>query len=153
MTLSKSTKYLVEWFVRYTKNRDIVFRKISNISTKENLVIVEQKSGVVVHYVVESFPDDFLNILKSIKADHKGLIVYNSAENFEKLLKSWQKLSTIQNLTVYFVNPFSKTEKKWIINPYVHNKISDETSLKQGLDSMFIMVDSISKKEVEQLTC
>ena len=39
-----------------------------------------------------------------------------------------------------------------IINPHIHGKISDAESLEQGLESMFLMVEQISKKEVDQLT-
>ena len=57
----------------------------------------------------------------------------------------------IKYLVVYFVNPFSKIEKKWIIYPSTHNRISDEASLKPGLRAMFDTVEAISKKEVEKI--
>ena len=67
-------------------------------------------------------------------------------------MKAWNKLILIRNLSLYFVNPFSKQEKRWVINPHLHHKISDAESLELGLNSLFIMVDPITEKEVEELT-
>jgi Lhr-like helicase len=152
MELDKATKYLLDWFVRYTKNRDLVFRKISEIKEEGNKAIVVQKDGKSIHYYAVPFPEDLEKIAAGMKEEHKGLIVYNTRENFEKLVKAWKKLSETKNLTIYFVNPFSKLDKKWIINPHVHHSISDSASLKQGLESMYVMVEPTTKEEVEQLT-
>jgi hypothetical protein len=151
MELSKPTKYLVDWFVRYTKNRDLLFKKISEIREEGNKVIIKQKDGSVIHYYVEPFPEDFDN-LAAMPEEQKGLVVYNSKDNFDRMMKAWKKLSETKGLTIYFVNPFSKLDKRWIINPHVHNKISDKASLEMGMNSMFILVDPISRQEVEQLT-
>ena len=48
-------------------------------------------------------------------------------------------------LSVMFVNPESKIDKKWIIYPATHNSICDASSLKTGLESMFAMVDEYTK--------
>jgi hypothetical protein len=152
MELDHPTKYLLDWFVRYTKNRDIVFRKISDVKEEGNKAIVEQKDGRKIHYHAVPFPEDIEKTAASLTEEHKGLVVYNTKENFDNLAKAWKKLAEIKNLTIYFVNPFSKLDKKWIINPQVHNSISDAASLKQGLVSMFMMVDPTTKEDVERLT-
>ncbi|MBW2997258.1 hypothetical protein KY349_02885 [Candidatus Woesearchaeota archaeon] len=152
MSLPAPAKYLADWFVRYTKNRDLTFRKISSIKEEGNKVIVEQKDGKKIHYLAEPFPEDFGKLADSIKEDHKGIVVYNTLDNFESMIKVWKKLAGIPNLTIYFVNPFSKLEKKWIVRPYIHAKISDAESLEQGLNSMYIMVEPISKEDAEKLT-
>lgn len=150
--MANSEKYLQEWFVRYTKNRDIVFRKISNIKEEANKVIIEQKDGRIVHYYIAPFPEEIEKLAESIPEEHKGIVMYNSKDNFDKVIKAWKRLSSVKDMTIYFVNPFSKLDKRWIINPSVHGKISDPHSLETGLNSMYIMVDPISKEEVEQLT-
>ena len=152
MSLPHPTKYLADWFARFIKNKDVFFKKISNIKEEGNKVIVEQKDGIVIHYYVEPFPEDFGAIVSGMQEENKGLVVYNSDDNFEKMIKAWKTLAEVKNLTIYFVNPFSKLEKKWIIRPDIHNRISDAASLKQGLNSMYIMVTPISKEEVEELT-
>jgi hypothetical protein len=151
MELSKPAKYLADWFVRYTKNRDLLFKKISDIKEDGNKVIITQKDGSVIHYYVEPFPDDFEK-LAAMPEEQKGIVLYNSKDNFDRMMKAWKRLSETKGLTIYFVNPFSKLDKRWIINPHVHNKISDKASLEMGLNSMFILVDPISQQEVEQLT-
>lgn len=151
MELSKPTKYLADWFVRYTKNRDLLFKKISEVKEEGCKIIITQKDGSVVHYYVEPFPDDFEK-LAEMPEEQKGIVVYNSKDNFDRMMNAWKKLSETKGLTIYLVNPFSKLDKRWIINPHVHNKISDKVSLAMGLNSMFILVDPISRQEVEQLT-
>jgi hypothetical protein len=151
MELPKQTKYLAEWFVRYTKNRDLLFRKIADIKEEGDKIIITQKDGNVTHYYVEPFPDDFEKLAGMPEAN-KGIVVYNSKDNFDSMMKSWKKLSETKNLTIYFVNPFSKLEKRWIVNPNIHSKISDKQSLETGLNSMYIMVDPITRQEAEQLT-
>jgi hypothetical protein len=152
MALPQPTKYLADWFVRYTKNRDVIFKKISSVREEGNKIVVEQKDGITVHYHVEPFPEDFEKITKEMEGENKGLIVYNSDDNFDNMIKAWKTLVELKNLTIYFVNPFSKLEKRWILKPYIHNRISDASSLKEGLNSMYIMVTPISKQEVEELT-
>jgi hypothetical protein len=151
MELPKPTTYLAEWFVRYTKNRDLLFKKISDIKEEGNKIIITQKDGTVTHYYVEPFPED-MEKLAAMPESQKGIVLYNSKDNFDRLIKSWKKLSETKGLTIYFVNPFSKLDKRWIINPYVHSQISDKQSLETGLSSMYILVDPITKQEVEQLT-
>jgi hypothetical protein len=152
MSLPSPTKYLLDWFVRYIKNRDLAFRKISSVKEEGNKVIVENKDGKKIHYYVEPFPEDFGKLAAGMKEESKGLVIYNTPENFENMIKAWKKLASVPDLTIYFVNPFSKIERRWIIRPHVHDKISDADSLKEGLNSMYIMVSPISKPEVEELT-
>jgi len=152
MTVSHPTKYLSEWFIRYSKNRDLAFRKIASIREEENKVFVEQKDGKVIEYAIEPFPADVYTITQSISSQNKGLVVYNTQENLDVLLKSWKNLISMNDLTIYFVNPFSKTDKRWIINPRTHSLISDSASLKQGLMSMYMTVDPTTKEEIEKLT-
>lgn len=145
-------KYLMDWFVRYVKNRDLAFRRIKEITEQDSKAIIKQKDGKEIHYYVEPFPEDFNALADSIKEEHCGIVVYNSDGNFEKMLDAWNRLSSMPGLTIYFINPFSKLEKRWIIRPHVHERISDKESLEQGLKSMFVMVEPISEKEIEQLT-
>jgi hypothetical protein len=150
--LPPQTRYLEDWFVRYTKNRDLTFRKITEIKEDDNKVIVNHKDGKKQEFIIEPFPAEFSKTAETIKEEHKGIVVYNTQKNFDMLTSEWKKLSAIKNLAIYFVNPFSKTEKRWIINPYTHSLVSDASSLKQGLSAMFVMVDAITQDEVAELT-
>ncbi|MFC1741856.1 hypothetical protein ACFL3V_04945 [Nanoarchaeota archaeon] len=152
MGLTPPTKYLLEWFVRYTRNRDIVFRKISEIKEEGNVVVVCLKDGTVVHYYIDPFPDDISELVSGIKEEHVGVVMYNSKENFGAVVSAWKKLAAVKNLTLYFINPFSKLEKRWIIKPSVHSRVTAPEALEEGLNSMYVMVEPISAKEVESLT-
>ncbi|MBW2967457.1 hypothetical protein KY362_03140 [Candidatus Woesearchaeota archaeon] len=152
MALSHPAKYLMDWFSRYIKNRDLVFRKIAAVKEEENKVVVEQKDGRVVHNYIEPFPEDFAALAAGMPEEHKGIVVYHSKQNFDGIVKAWDKLAGVKNLTIYCINPFSKLDKKWIINPRTHALVSDPESLKEGLKAMFETVDPISKEEVEKLT-
>ena len=152
MTTNTPANYLAEWFARYTKNRDLILRKLSELRQEENKVILTQKDGLTVHYYAEPFPEDLVRFAQGINEEHKGVLMYNTPNNFKQLVSGWKKLASIPNLIIYFVNPFSKQDKKWIIRPYVHDKISDPQSLETGLNSMYLMVDSTTQKEIEQLT-
>jgi hypothetical protein len=152
MTLTKPAKYLLEWFVRYTKNRDLVFRKIKDIKEQDNKAIVEQKDGRKITYYIEPFPADIEKLAAGMKEKETGIVMYNTPGNFDKAYKAWKKLAAVQGLTLYFVNPFSKIEKRWIVNPYIHGKISEAEALKEGLHSMYVLVEPISEAEIAELT-
>ena len=66
------------------------------------------------------------------------------------MLDNWDKLTKYTSLMLYFVNPFSKLDKKWVINPHVHSKICDDKALRNGLKSMFEMVTALSEADIQQ---
>ncbi len=152
MALTSSEKYLMEWFERYIKNRDLVFRKIESIEQKDSKLIVKHKNGEVITYHICPFPQDFVTVLNNLDDDKNNLVVYNSEENFNSLIKNWAKLTTCSNLSLFFINPFSNQEKRWVIKPYVHARISEQESVEQGLRTLYEMVDSITKERVKELT-
>lgn len=144
----KEVDYLAEWFMRFLKNRDIYFKKIKDMVRKEDLVIVEEKDRTVI-YSITGFDTDLKKALREMKSDeHYGLVFYNDEEVLNSLIKAWPDLIKVKNLIVYFINPFSTLEKKWIVYPHTHNKITEKESLKMGLRTMFDTVEPISKKRV-----
>ena len=62
---------------------------------------------------------------------------------------NWDKLIDFKFLSVYFVNPWSSLDKKWVIYPYTHNRIADEDSLETGLKSMFEMIEPLTESMIE----
>jgi hypothetical protein len=152
MRLPGPTDYLAEWFERFITNRDLVFKKLSSVKREGNKVIVEQKDGKKIHYHIEPFVHDFVKATLYPEEEHKGLVIYNTPENFAKLIEAWTDIEQVQNLTIFFVNPFSKLDKRWAINPRTHSLITDKESLEPGLRSMYAMVDGITQKEIEKLT-
>ena len=63
-------------------------------------------------------------------------------------MSNWKRLVDLKFLNIYFVNPFSGSEKVWIINPYIHDRICDKSSLELGIESMAEMVEIIGLEEL-----
>lgn len=150
--MTSPAEYLKDWFVRYTRNRDLVFRKISEIKEEGDRITVVQKDGRKIEFLAVPFPQDMVKSAEGIGGDIRGILVYNTRENFDLMMRSWKGLSEMRGLTIYFINPFSKLEKRWAISPYTHSRISDAGSLDQGLNSMYLMVEPTTQAQIEELT-
>ena len=50
-----------------------------------------------------------------------------------------------------FANPFSKLEKKWVVFPSTHNKVSEENKIKEGLIALYENVDEIKLEEYKKI--
>jgi hypothetical protein len=142
--------YLAEWITHFLRNRNMVFKTIESIDKHDDYDLV------VKHKTKEQFVlvEPFLNaeIMKKITADkHILLVSFNTEENFQFILENWKQLATYPNLAIYFVNPESEPDKKWIISPYVHQRICDNASLKMGLRSMFETVTSLTAERIKSL--
>ena len=76
-----------------------------------------------------------------------SIITLNNPDNLHIVLKQWKTMAQHKNLTFWFINPFSHSDKKWIIKPYVHNTICDPESLELGLKTMAEGVEFITLEE------
>ena len=150
--MSKKTKEILrEWTIHFFKNKNAILQTLQKIEeNKENYdlkIIYEDKE---IYVILQPFIDDFEEIYGKInKNKNINLILFNSKQNFDIIVDKWKRLINFDKLTIYFVNMFSISDKKWIIRPYFHDKIADESSIKIGLKSMFNMVSSITEKEIE----
>ena len=92
---------------------------------------------------------DMDSIIQKINVNiYFSIVTLNSKENFGAMLKNWNKLIDFKFLNIIFINPFSETDKKWIVFPCTHNKICDESSLESGLKSIFETVEIIDEQEL-----
>jgi len=141
---------LTEWIIHFLKNKDLIHRKIVSIEKdRHNFDIYVKYKEKEEFFIIEPLIEDIKNILNKLKEDiHYGLVLFNNKMNLDLVIENWKSLLEFPNLTLYFVNPHSKLDKKWILRPAVHQKICEESSLKTGLKSMFAMVEPISKEEV-----
>jgi hypothetical protein len=69
------------------------------------------------------------------------LVTINRRQNVDMLASLWQELLNYPKLSIMFVNPYSNLEKKWIIMPHVHEKITERKALKLGLYSLLSTVE------------
>lgn len=139
--------YLKEWAINYFKHRDIIPQAIEKIEPSDNKVLIKYKDRTEVILPLGNLAD--FNV--SQKSDEFiSLIVFNTSKNFDTLLRNWADFLEFKNLKLFFINPFSEAEHKWIIAPAVHARISDESSLKKGLQSIFETVPTLSEEELEE---
>lgn len=120
-----------EWAITFVKHRDLHFRKIKEIKDIDgNFFEAINKDNSIIEYIVS----DKLTDKEVSKIDEKKkqfIIIENTVHNIKETVTKWKKLVMNQELTMVFVN-INKNDK-FIIKPYVHNKITEEESLEQGL--------------------
>jgi|ETNmetMinimDraft_2_1059921.scaffolds.fasta_scaffold49434_2 hypothetical protein len=149
--MDKVHSYLLDWAINFVKNRDAFTKKIKEIEKgKDSDFSVRYDDGKEASFIIIPSIDDIQKTLeKRTKKDHFCIITLNNKDNLDSIINNWKKLIEYEFLSIYFVNPDSKLDKKWILFPYTHNKICDESSLKSGLKSMFEMVEQISEGQLK----
>ena len=142
--------FLVDWTIDFVKNKDVITKKIENIEKNKNGFDLSIKfKDKEQFFVVAPNISDLNSIVARINSDsHFCIVTLNSSQNLESLIKNWRRLIEFKFLSIIFVNPFSQLDKKWIIHPYTHHRICDESSLKTGLKSMFEMVEPIEEPQL-----
>jgi len=141
---------LKNWIIEYLKNRHLAFKNLEDISDKDDHLIVKFKDKTSKVFCTHSIEKVYVAI-NNASSEHLIIVCYNTTENRDYLVKMWQIFTAMKFLTFYFVNPFSKLEKKWIIHPYTHSKVIEKGSIKQGIQSMFETVDIVSLVEIEKI--
>jgi len=157
---NKPHSFLVEWTINFVKNKDIVSKKIEYIENgKDGFDLYVKYKDRAQYFIITPKIIDADDIIRKINNFAQSKIIYfsivtlNSKENFDVIVKNWNKLINFKFLSIIFVNPFSGLDKKWIIFPHTHHKICDEASLENGLKSMFDAVEPIEEKQlVEKIT-
>lgn len=149
--MDKIYDFLVEWAINYVKNRDIINRKIEAIEkNKEGYDILVKFKDKEQFFIVKPFIKDINEIAEKLTNEKNiSLVLFNSMENFGIIFNNWKKFTELKNFNIYFVNPFSQLDKKWIIYPYTHERISDSNSLEKGLKSMFEMVEPTTEEQLK----
>ena len=151
--MSSLKSYLADWRITFLKNRDLVFRKIASVESPsgEPDFAVNYKDGKKQSFFVVEDIFNISHFLSKLSNDfYFSIITLNSEKNFKVLLEKWNDLIQFKSLSVYFLNPFSASEKKLILHPYTHNKISEPASLKLGLKSLFENVEQITIEELDE---
>jgi len=146
----KTYSFLLDWTVKYIKNKDIISKKIEHIENgKDDFdLYVKYKDGEQYFIIIPNIVD-IDSIIKKINNNfHFSVVTLNSKENFGTIVKNWNRLISFKFLNIIFVNPFSELDKKWVVFPHTHHKICDEASLENGLKSMFSMVEPIEEQQL-----
>ncbi len=137
-------EYLRDWARHFFKSKDAISKSIASIDDCDNGFVIK-KADKEINVIVKPVID---NIAEYDKEKHYALVTLNNKGNIDKVAEGWNMLKMFPNLTIYFVNPFSANEHKWVIQPHVHEKILDRQNFKTGLKSMAEMVDEITAEEM-----
>ena len=149
----KAKEFLINWIKGHIKNRDLMARSIESVEDNKNGFDVYVKHKDKEQFVIAIPIIEDINEILSKLQNKDGvytIVTFNTHKNFKALLNNWDTLAEFSSLNMFFVNPFSNTDKRWIIYPYTHNRICDKASLSKGLKSMFDMVDPISEEEIKK---
>ena len=132
-------KTLSEWAVEYIKNKDLVQKRLVNIETTESLIICKYKAGEGTYFIEPTLSE---KVLAEIKEEECTVVCLNKKENLSILIKNWERFAKFKKLCFIFVNPL--INERWIIFPYTHNLITEYSSLKRGLQSLFCSVEEVN---------
>lgn len=146
----KSRFYLADWTKAFVRNKDIISKKIENMeSGRDGFDLYVKYRDRQQYFIISPSIADMDQIISRINSEsHYTIVTLNSVQNFDAMIKNWSRLIAFKFLSIIFVNPFSQLDKKWIIFPHTHHKICDEASLKNGLKSMFEMVEPIEEGQL-----
>ena len=142
--------FLTDWGIRFLENKDSIRKEIAGIDKNCDGFdfIINCKDKAKCFIVMPLLEDDIFTRLK--EDGYFGIITLNNPANIRFVVSHWDKLAGFKFLSIYFVNPFSESDKAWAIIPYVHDKICDRASLDLGLKSMADMVMFTGIEEINK---
>lgn len=149
----KAHSYLVDWIIDFLKNKDLLLKRIEIVEkNKDDFDVYVKFKDKEQFFVVKPIIKDVDEVLGRFDSEgYFGLVLLNTVGNFDVLIKNWDNFAKFKNLCVYFVNPFSQLDKKWIIYPYTHNNICDKNALEKGLKAMFEMVEPLTEEQIKKI--
>lgn len=135
---------LTEWTERYVKNKDLLLRSVQSITKHEaGWTLSAIKTDGVQHFLVIPHLENVDALLSKMQPDLNAcLVVLNTRKNLDVVVQHWGELIKYPKLAVIFANPESTTDKRWIIFPHTHEKITERKTLKLGLESLFLTVEA-----------
>ena len=134
---------LKEWTIHHIKQKDLVTKDLVSYKEEGDKILCEYKEGRKATYYCWTNLE--LEKIKIIGNNETATLVCNCNEhNFKVLVDNWNLFKIKQNLTFIFLNP--ALAEKWVIKPFVHAKIADPSTLKQGLRTMYETCMGTSKE-------
>lgn len=119
-------------------------RSIQSILKNESgwTLSVIRKEGTQ-HLLVIPHLEDIHVLTSKLQPDlQAALVVLNTRKNLDIVIQAWNELIKYPKLSIIFANPDSTTDKRWIIFPHTHEKITERKALKVGLESLFLTVEA-----------
>ena len=103
--------FLVDWSIGFLENKDTIRREIVSIEkNKEGWdFAVNYKDKTKYFIIVPTLENNIFDILKN--ENYFGIITLNNPANIRFVVSNWKKLADLKFLNIYFVNPFSSSDK------------------------------------------
>ena len=141
--MNNVNSFLINWSIRFLENKDTIRKEIVSVEkSNDGFDFAVHYKDKVKYFVIMPVLEN--GIFSKIKDDiYISFITLNNMPNVKFVVNEWENLTKFKFLNIYFVNPFSSSDKVWIICPYVHDKICSKASLELGLKSMAEMVEAI----------
>ena len=140
--------FVIDWSIRFLENKDSIKGHIVNIEkNKGEFDYIINYNDRKKYFIVKLNLDE--GIFKILKNDiFIGIFALNNPSNLSFIVSNWKQLIEFKFLNIYFVNPFSSSDKVWTINPYIHDKVCEKTALEDGLKAMAEMVNPLGLEEL-----
>ena len=139
--MPEQKQVLVSWIVEYVKSKDLLTKQITAIKTDAPDADVLVEGTLKSQFIIVQPSLGDLARLGTLKDKHIVLVTANTKENFEFLIAHWTEFVQYPHLSVYFVNPNSTMDKRWVIFPATHDQITERKALRKGLESLFLTVE------------
>ena len=121
------SKRLREWAKHYFTFRKAFFNA--------NYQIQESNEGLVLKHANHEERVVCVEQLGELnKIEGNVIVTINTDENIDYLAENWE-LFLIPDLRIIFVN-LSLPNSKWIIVPFIHNKVCDKSNIKRSLKAL-----------------
>ena len=139
--MTEAKAVLKDWIVEYVKSKDAMTRQITSMKTDAENVDVFVEGTIKTQFIIVQPELNDLGKLDSLKDKHIVLVTANTKDNAEFLIGHWAELVKYPHLCVYFVNPNSSMDKRWVIFPATHDKITERRTLRKGIESLYATVE------------
>ncbi len=137
---------LQEWIIAFIKGKDAIKQQLASLNHNATIHALYKDNKSQEFFAKETL-DDLHDVFAAAKKSDTDALYsvhvacYNTEHNLNVLIQRWKECAIHQRLFFYFVNPDSQTELKWVINPWLHSRVSDDKKLESGLRSLFSMVE------------
>jgi hypothetical protein len=139
--MAEAKDVLTGWIIEYVKSKDLLTRQITAIRQNEQNVDVVIEGTLKNQFVIIQPALGDLGKLAQLKDKHVVLVTVNTRENVDFLITHWDELARYPHLSIYFVNPHSSLDKRWVIFPATHDRITERKALRKGLESLYATVE------------
>ena len=146
------TPHLAQWMERYLKNKDLIHKRIKQIAVSGDTLTLTYADRTTSIRIIPQLPTAQQALIPFASATHCSIVTYNTQENFEAFVRDWETYAKFKrHFSIYFVNPFSKQDKLWVLFPSSHHAITEPAALKPGLITIASTVDYTTISELSTI--